>query len=119
MPRKGAVEVCRSRCVMGYLKVEWDGKSPQKISSASGNIWQNLKCKHIVIHKFHLQEFILQELVLLGANIYGDWVGSGANCLGLRPGSATVNEASVKYVMSHIDLLRVLNKLKHAIGFEP
>lgn len=56
--------------------------------------------------------------MLIGANVYEDLIDRGASCLGLRPGSVTVNEAPVmsNYVMSHTGLLRVLNELKHAMG---
>ena len=60
-----------------------------------------------MIHKFHLQEFILEKFVFRGANIYVDLIGFGPHYLGWSPGSATVNETPVNYVMSHIGLLRV------------
>lgn len=70
-----------------------------------------------MIHKFHLQKFILQKFVLIDAHTYVNLIGSRVSCLGVRPGSATVHEAPVNYVMSHIGMLTVLNKLNHALGF--
>lgn len=69
-----------------------------------------------MIHKFHLQKFIPQKFVLIDANTFVSLPGSVANCLGVRPGSVTVHEAPVNYVMPHIGVLRVLNKLNHAIN---
>lgn len=93
-------------------------RAHKKVSSTSGNIWQNLKCKHFMIHKFHLQKFMVQKFVLLGANMHVNLIGSWVNGLGLRPGSATVNETPVKCVMTHIGLQKVLSELKHSLGFE-
>lgn len=109
VPRKGVVEAS-----MASLGVEWNWR----VSSTSENIWQNLKCKHSMIHKFLLQEFILEIFVFRGANIYVNLIGFGPHCLGWRPGSTTVNATPVNYVISHIGLLRVWTELKHTVGFE-
>ena len=77
----------------------------QRVSTTSENIWQNLKCKHSVVHECHLQEFILEKFVFRGTNIHVSLMGFGARCPGWRPGSATVDEAPVNDVLSHIGLL--------------
>lgn len=71
-----------------------------------------------MIHKFHLQKFMVQKFVLLGTNMHVNLIGSWANGPGLRPGSGTENETPVKCVMTHIGLQKVLSELKHSLGFE-
>lgn len=70
MPKEGAVrlylhEACGSQNGTSDLGAECN----QRVSTTSENIWQNLKCKHSVVHECHLQEFILEKLVFRGANI--------------------------------------------------
>ena len=55
--------------------------------------------------------YILEKFVFRGANICVSLMGFGACCLGWRPGTATVDEAPINNVLSHIGLLltRVLD----------
>lgn len=55
--------------------------------------------------------------MLIDANTFVNLTVSEANCLGVRTVSATVHEVPMNYVMSHMGVLRVLNKLNHGMDF--